>query len=245
MTTELQNYLQNDFDHNVRVGTAEALVLPDLLIPEEAFLVTAAEKTAKFKYFEPFDEERVFDVQPLLTPDNFLDFVLPLVNGAKDELYIQNQTFNAPGDNQKKLKELLSAVLAKQKAGLKVRIIFRILNKADARENLEALQDFGFNMDDIRVQKNCHTKGVIVDRKRILIGSQNWSEQGITLNRDASLLFDDPKLAEYFAEIFEHDWENLASDSIDIAPDLELAPAAEASRPGYAKISVEEYLESL
>jgi len=245
LTAELQTYLQNDFDHNLGVGTQEALVLPDLLIPEEAFLVTAAEKTAKFQYFEPLDEERVFDVQPLLTPDNFLDFVLPLVNGAKEELYIQNQTFNAPNDNQKKLSELLSAVLAKQKAGVKVRIIFRILNKADARANLEALQDFGFDMDDVRVQKNCHTKGVIVDRQRVLMGSQNWSEQGISLNRDASLLFEDPKLAEYFAQIFEHDWENLASDSIDIAPDVELAPAAEVSRPGYAKVSVEEYLESL
>jgi len=85
----------------------------------------------------------------------------------------------------------------------------------------------------------------VVDRQRVLIGSQNWSEQGISLNRDASLLFEDAKLAAYFAEIFEHDWENLASDNIDSAPEVELAPAAEASRPGYAKISVEEYLESL
>ena len=245
LTTQFQNYIQNDFDNNVRVGAAEAFVLPDLLIPEEAFAVTAAEKAAKFQYFEPLDEERVFDVQPLLTPDNFLDFVLPMVNSAKEELYIQNQTFNAPGDNQNKLKELLSAVLAKQKAGVKVRIIFRILNQADARANLEGLQDFGFDMADIRVQKNCHTKGVIVDRQRVLIGSQNWSEQGISLNRDASLLFEDAKLAEYFAKIFEHDWDNLASGSIDGAPEVELAPSAEASRPGYAKISVEEYVESL
>src|SRR5207248_659307 len=142
LTTDLQKYLQNDFDNNVHKGTEEAFVLPDLLVPDEAFMVTAAEKTAKFQYFEPLDEERVFDVQPLLTPDNFLDFVLPLVNGAKEELYIQNQTFNAPGDNQKKLTQLLSAVLAKQKAGVKVRIIFRILNKADARANLEGLKDF-------------------------------------------------------------------------------------------------------
>src|SRR5438876_10231477 len=244
LTTLFQNYIQNDFDNNVRVGTAEAFVLPDLLIPEEAFAVTAAEKAAKFQYFEPLDEERVFDVQPLLTPDNFLDFVLPMVNSAKEELYIQNQTFNAPGDNQNKLKELLSAVLAKQKAGVKVRIIFRILNQADARANLEGLQDFGFDMADVRVQKNCHTKGVIVDRQRVLIGSQNWSEQGISLNRDASLLFEDAKLAEYFAKIFEHDWDNLASGSIDGAPEVELAPSAEASQPGYAKISGEAYVES-
>ena len=101
-------------------------------------------------------------------------------------------------------------------------------------------------MDSIKVQKNCHTKGIIVDRERVMVGSQNLSEQGVSLNRDASLVFEDAKLAKYFAEIFEHDWNNLASDSIDIMPSgAELATTAEASRPGYTKISIEEYLETL
>ena len=49
----------------------------------------------------------------------------------------------------------------------------------------------------------------------------------------------------YAAEILQHDRDNLASASIEIVPDVELAPAVEASRPGYAKISTEEYLGSL
>jgi phosphatidylserine/phosphatidylglycerophosphate/cardiolipin synthase-like enzyme len=85
-----------------------------------------------------------------------------------------------------------------------------------------------------------------VDRKRIMLGSQNLSEQGVSLNRDASLLFEDAKLAAYFAEIFEHDWNGLASDSVDIAPSgAELAATAETMRAGFTKISAEEYLETL
>jgi V8-like Glu-specific endopeptidase len=246
LAADLERYLIHDFDNNVGVGAEEALILPDILVPDEMFMPTATERAAPFKYFEPLSETRVFEVQPLLTPDNYHEHVLELINDANEEVLIHNQTFNAPKPNHTKLQELLSAVLAKQRAGVDVKIVFRIFMKADARRNLEALQDFGFNMDSIKVQKNLHTKGIIVDRRRVLIGSQNFSEQGVSLNRDASLLFDDAKLAGYFADIFEHDWNGLASDSIDIVPSgAKLAPAGEEGAAGYTKISVEEYLETL
>jgi V8-like Glu-specific endopeptidase len=242
---DFEKYLLHDFANNID-GAEEALILPDILLPDELFMPTVAERAAPFKYFEPLSETRVFDVQPLLTPDNYHEHVLALINSAKEELLIQNQTFNAPKANHEKLRELLSAVLAKQRAGVNVRIIFRIIMKSDARENLEALQEFGFDMGSIKVQKNCHTKGVIVDREQVMLGSQNWSEQGVSLNRDASLLFFDPKLAKYFAEVFDHDWNNLASDSIDIVPaGAELATTAEDTRAGFTKVSVEEFLETL
>jgi phosphatidylserine/phosphatidylglycerophosphate/cardiolipin synthase-like enzyme len=246
LAADYEKYLLHDFRNNVKVGSEEALVLPDILLPDEVFMPSAAERAVPFKYFEPFSDTRVFDVQPLLTPDNYHEHALALINSAQEELLIQNQTFNAPKPDHKQLRELLSAVLSKQKAGVKVRIIFRIIMKADARKNLEALQEFGFDMDNIKVQKNCHTKGIIVDRQRIMLGSQNLSEQGVSLNRDASLVFEDPKLAAYFAEIFDHDWNSLASDSIDTVPSgAELATSAEATMTGFTKISAEEYLETL
>ena len=52
-----------------------------------------------------------------------------------------------------------------------------------------------------------HTKGMIVDGKRVLLGSHNWSKPGVTLNRDASLIFDDERLATYYADAFEIDWD--------------------------------------
>lgn len=245
LAADLERYLLHDYANNVD-GAEEALILPDVLLPEETFEPTVAERAAPFEYFEPLVEEREFDVQPLLTPDNYHEHALALIESATRELLIQNQTFNAPKPNNAKLRELLSAILAKQKAGVDVRIVFRIIVKADARKNLEALQDFGFDMSRVKVQKNCHTKGMIADRERVLIGSQNLSEQGVSLNRDASLLFYDEPLARYFAAIFDHDWSHLASDSIDIAPSgAKLTDGGEARRDGYAKISVEEYLETL
>src|SRR6185369_15993959 len=51
-----------------------------------------------------------------------------------------------------------------------------------------------------------HTKGMIVDDRYVLLGSQNWSAPGVTLNRDASLLFDDRDVAAYYRRAFEVDW---------------------------------------
>jgi phosphatidylserine/phosphatidylglycerophosphate/cardiolipin synthase-like enzyme len=54
---------------------------------------------------------------------------------------------------------------------------------------------------------HCHNKLIVVDGKRVLVGSQNWSDSAVLKNREASLLIEFPTLAKYFAEIFEADWE--------------------------------------
>jgi hypothetical protein len=239
-------FLRHDFDNNLGVGEPEARILPDLLAPEALFLEGATERARPFRFFAPFDATRDFDVQPLLTPDNYHGKALELIRGAREELLIHNQTFNAPKPSHAKLAEIMEAVLEAQQRGVAVRIAFRILMKADARRNLEALQDFGFDMSSVRVQKNLHTKGIVVDRRRVMLGSQNLSEQGVSLNRDASLIFEDAELARYFADIFEHDWENLASGSIDVVPGgFELAEAGMAVPAGLVRVSIKELLEAL
>ncbi|HKY17979.1 MAG TPA: trypsin-like peptidase domain-containing protein [Rhizomicrobium sp.] len=240
-----ENYIRHDFTQNQALGGQELVLAPDILLPGSGLLDEMAEERAvSFQYFKPFSANRKFTVQPLLTPDNYKGVMLKLIKGATKTLLIQNQTFNAAKDGQAELGELLDAILQKQNAGVDVRIIFRILMASDARENLEALQDRGFDMGKVKVQKNCHTKGVIADGKRVMIGSQNLSQLGITLNRDASLLFEDAPLAAYFGKIFEHDWANLARQDVGSethAP--EMVAADEAVPAGMARISWKDYLE--
>jgi phosphatidylserine/phosphatidylglycerophosphate/cardiolipin synthase-like enzyme len=69
---------------------------------------------------------------------------------------------------------------------------------------------FGFNPECIRVQQGCHTKGVVVDSEAVLVGSHNWTNHGVTANRDASLIFRHPEIARYYEAIFLFDWDTLA-----------------------------------
>ncbi|MBL0744770.1 phospholipase D-like domain-containing protein [Chryseolinea lacunae] len=208
-----EEFILNDFNNNKAPAVTEAFAENlNFLLPEVTFGEEAS--TVPYQAFKPFEEDRPFKVTPLLTPDNFYDEVIKLVKSAKHELLIQNQTFNAPKDGQDKLKGLIQAVLDKQKAGVNVKIIFRVVIASVARENLEKLVDMGFDATAIKLQVNCHTKGVIVDGKTVMLGSQNWSNDGVSVNRDASLLFYDKELAQYFRKIFLHDWTMLAKQSI-------------------------------
>ena len=105
------------------------------------------------------------------------------------------------------------------------------------------MTDRGLKLGSVRFQVNSHTKGLIIDRKKVLIGSQNWSELGVTQNRDASLLFDDEPLAKYFCDVFDHDWKNLASPKIGSEMrGVRVANPGEATPPGFMRVNAADLL---
>ncbi|WP_296710330.1 phospholipase D-like domain-containing protein [Rhodoblastus sp.] len=235
-------YLLNDFNNNPAAEEAAQIPLPDLFVPIELPGLDL-EATPAFRYFEPFIDDRQFSVTPLLTPDRFVEPVVELINRAQNEILLQNQTFAAPLDGQDELAQLIDAIIGQQNRGVKVRIIIRKFMAAKDRQNLEMLADRGLDPASVRYQINSHTKGLIIDRKEVLLGSQNWTQLGVTLNRDASLLFEDPALAQYFAQIFDHDWNVLASPKIGSGKTAtRVARANEATPPGFVRISAADVL---
>jgi hypothetical protein len=64
---------------------------------------------------------------------------------------------------------------------------------------------------------------------------------GTTTNRDASLIIRHPEIAEYFREIFVHDWK-VAGEAAE-APPMRLAAFDELPPPGFQKRSLWELLD--
>jgi hypothetical protein len=222
-------------------------VEPEFWIPEAYFRASDEEARVVAPYRRPLQVKRKVRVQPLLTPDNYIDHVLPLIKNARKSVYFQNQSLDAKkhGENDATYEKLLDALLEKQKdPRIDTRIIFRRF--VTARKTLTGMQDFGFSTarDKVRMQTNCHTKGIVIDGQIVLLGSQNWTGAGTTLNRDASLIFFDPELAKYYENLFLFDWNRIAQVGID-----ETIPAAELVRPdegvpqpGRVKVSAAELL---
>jgi phosphatidylserine/phosphatidylglycerophosphate/cardiolipin synthase-like enzyme len=105
--------------------------------------------------------------------------------------------------------ELIRALAGKLKTLANARVILRSGGSKFSAPTHAAwfFKSKGVDIDNrLRVIENHHTKGMIVDGRRVLLGSHNWSKPGVTLNRDASLLFDDTEVAEYYTEAFEIDW---------------------------------------
>jgi phosphatidylserine/phosphatidylglycerophosphate/cardiolipin synthase-like enzyme len=131
-----------------------------------------------------------------------------------------------------------------------VRVIFR--DAADfgrqsdldrQQELIERLKDFGLDVspDAIRLQGKCHTKGIVVDSKEVLLGSQNLTNGGSLFNRDASLLVRSPKVAKFFEKVFLFDWDNLThNDADERVGGIRRALPGEETPPGFRRVKLSE-----
>lgn len=160
----------------------------------------------------PQDGTRNIKIQPILTPDNYHAAVLELIESAKTSFYMQTQYIH-PSDKaeDQHFADLISAVVALQRAGKDVRIILSQFEKEG--DWLDLLQATGIDLASVRIQTGVHNKGIIVDSKVAMLGSQNWSGDGVLRNRDASLIVFDADAAGYYEQIFLHDWTNMAKPS--------------------------------
>jgi phosphatidylserine/phosphatidylglycerophosphate/cardiolipin synthase-like enzyme len=151
-------------------------------------------------------------ITPLLTPDNlatdpsqgqYLSTMLGLIGKARKSLYIQLQYIesSAPtGDYT----QLLQAIAARIKAGVDVRLIESLQYGERWAEKMKA---GGVDLTaNIALQPNVHNKGFVIDSAIVVVSSQNFSPEGVRLNRDAGVIIENASIAQYFEKVFLADW---------------------------------------
>lgn len=199
--------------------TQEAVPLEQLFwVPdkEPAFVTEAAAP----RFFEPLRINRKVRILPLLTPDNYSETLVELIRGAKKSILFHNQSFSIAKTRADSFEALLAALKEKQlDPAVKVQIIIRGNEYLiDARQSIERMQSYGFlvDPDHVRIQPKLHNKMWVFDGEHSVIGSHNFTNQGTTINRDASLVFyDDEEIAGYCTRLFEHDWDRMAARKLD------------------------------
>jgi hypothetical protein len=248
-------FLEWDFETAKEEGDAN---FRNLLRANGPF-VFAESRPDEFPY-ERFWEPEVFNivagraarVVPLLTPDNYIEELIKLVDQAGTELLVQNQslTFLRSEEMQDPRYTSFTKLLAKKSHDLdQFKLIIR--NPREFGGSIEdALNIYGhkgFNTRKIQFQTNCHNKGIIADRRKVLVGSHNFTNAGTTANRDASLLIESEDVANYFRKIFDHDWEvasNLAKARASRPPPrMLLAGANELPPPGMRRYNIWDLLD--
>lgn len=192
-------------------------------------------------------------VQPLLTPDRrgakFCGPVLSLIRSAQKQLLFQIPYITCdPETAPQFLIQLISELVEASKRVSDFRLILRSDTRSSLMKSLETLQNAGLNVaKTVRQLPSTHTKGMVVDGRHTLIGSHNWSGAGVTINRDASLIFFDAEdIAGYYGEAFQIDWdvakEPSLLDSLPV-PKLRLA-VGEMPPAGYVRVPLAAYIES-
>lgn len=165
-------------------------------------------------------------IQPVLTPDKgvYAGKILELLQAAERSLYIQTQYIH-PSDQAQDtgFTALLEAVRDKHRKGVDVRLITS--QYENTPQWMEKLKEY--DLDKVlRIQNRVHNKGIVVDAKVVALGSQNWSGDGTLRNRDATLILHHPDIAQYYEQIFIHDWTTLADVKV-----VDASHTASSARP--------------
>lgn len=222
LAERLRNHIKQDFTTSQALGAVPETLAFDPLVYVQDFVEEAiALEAAPSRVFEPRTVSGKIKLRPLLTPDKggavYCDAVLDLIRSAKRQLLFQNQYIDVSPASSGLFERLVTALIDKAREIDDVRIILR--TGTELRANVEELKRRGLDVGrKVRRLANTHTKGIVVDAQHVLIGSQNWSSLGVTLNRDASLLIEHPDASRYFAEVFEVDWNRALSPVFSEAP---------------------------
>jgi hypothetical protein len=216
-----RNHIRQDFKRSKTLGAGPvprskeaADVFVDVPVEEEEVVL---ERRPPSRLLEPREFARSVKVKPLLTPDNrgavYSNAVLALIGSAQDSLLFQIPYIGMrsnPNVDRGFIDELIDALTQKLRTLPDARVMLRVGGSKFSTPTHAAwfFKSRGIDIDErLRQIENHHTKGMIVDGRRVLLGSHNWSKSGVTLNRDASLILDDEEIAAYYAEAFEIDWQ--------------------------------------
>lgn len=189
------------------------------IVPDEgAFLVERAPTRRPSQLFpsKHVKLDAALHIQPVLTPDNYMDVVPEFIRSATKSIFIEQQYIKAKQTNVRVLLECISHA-RRENPALKVRIILgKIFSRGDLedeRKNLALLAEsfdlhLGSNIRYINTDRlvHCHNKMIIVDGDAVLVSSQNWSDFAVTKNREAGLWMPHRDIAQYFQGIFDVDW---------------------------------------
>lgn len=139
-----------------------------------------------------------YSVSPIFSPPAEEE-LLKFVESAKESIEIQLFEFS----NQA-LKEALAKAVEK---GVLVRVIL------DPKVDLNLKTAEFLEQKGIQVRWSSpefvytHSKTAVVDKKKVLVGSINWSRNAVSRNRESAVIIESPETAKEFLKVFERDWQ--------------------------------------
>jgi cardiolipin synthase len=158
-------------------------------------------------------------VTPVVSPDTS-HLITRLLEEAEESIaieqaYITNQT-------KYELNPYLAAAINASRRGVSVQVLldaawFNTEGDADNDEMVEIVNRIaaaeGLRLEarlaDLEANNlaKIHNKGVVVDKRAVLVSSINWNANSPGFNREAGVIIEHPDIAAYYAGVFEDDWD--------------------------------------
>jgi len=156
----------------------------------------------------------------VVLPDDGVQPLLDLIDTAQHSIRCKIYLFTAD--------DIEAALIRAAGRGVDVRVLIEqnpVGDGAENRKTFERLQAGG-----VRVRwapaaryRLTHEKSLVVDDRRALIGTFNFTASAFRSNREYGLVLTDPALVGEIAAVFDHDWDNAAYERVR-HPALVLSP---------------------
>ncbi|CAM5771274.1 serine protease [Labrys miyagiensis] len=220
LAARFRNHILQDIRRSRELSAREETVAapePMVLVPLSGLEAAVEERRPPSRVLAPLVVTGTVRATPLLTPDLegrvYTDAVLRLIRSARRSLWFQIPYIGMRRDPRVRrgnIDELIDALADKLRTLEDARVLLRTGNRefSDNRHVAWYFKSKGIDVDNrLRAVENHHTKGMVVDGESVLIGSHNWSSQGVSVNRDASIIFENPDLARYYGDALDIDWQ--------------------------------------
>jgi phosphatidylserine/phosphatidylglycerophosphate/cardiolipin synthase-like enzyme len=144
----------------------------------------------------------------IVLPDDSARPVLDAISEAKKSLRIKMFVFSDP--------ELLKAVIAAQKRGVKVQVMLNPARRSGEEDNEEArarLIEGGVEVKDSNPAFDLtHEKSMVVDDAHAFVKSLNWATENFTETRDYAVVTSRDFEVNEITDCFEADWNRQSFD---------------------------------
>lgn len=144
------------------------------------------------------------DPDLVVSPNNSKERILTLINSAKKTLALQVEFMDDP--------DVIAALADRHKAGVDVSIQLSY-HKPDPKTGYDSngkikkqLEDVGLSQIKFIKTLGLHAKLIVTDNARAYIGSENFTTNSLTRNREMGIIIKDKIIVNKLAEIAAKDW---------------------------------------
>lgn len=138
-------------------------------------------------------------IDPVFSPQDG-NQIIDLIDGAEKSIDIEMYVFTS--------REIVEALMRAKYRGVDIRIILE--RSTISGSNTEIFNELASKGINIRYASESfattHSKFIIIDSKKVLVGSHNFSNSALHKNREASVIIADYFTALDFISLFNQDW---------------------------------------
>ncbi len=131
------------------------------------------------------------------SPDNSREKILRLIRSARSEIKIYAQDISDY--------KIIGALAASARSGIDVKILSSIPPEKLHGKKFSYLSKAGVTIHHSR-HYYIHAKVMLIDQKRVLIGSINFTQSSLEKNRELSVITEDPNVIHQINTTFDDDW---------------------------------------